>query len=64
MEFEMGSLAPATHYTVGVHAVKEAQKSDSASTEFTTGGSGGETYSYTHAFISALDHFVATVGSF
>lgn len=36
VEFEMSSLAPATHYTVGVHAVKQAQKSDSAVTEFTT----------------------------
>uniref|UniRef100_A0A673B1S5 Zmp:0000000846 n=1 Tax=Sphaeramia orbicularis TaxID=375764 RepID=A0A673B1S5_9TELE len=36
VEFEMGSLVPATHYTVGVHAVKEAQKSASAVTEFTT----------------------------
>ncbi|XP_071322843.1 tenascin isoform X4 [Trachinotus anak] len=36
VEFEMGSLVPGTHYTVGVHAVKEAQKSDSAVTEFTT----------------------------
>lgn len=33
----MGSLVPGTHYTVGVHAMKEAQKSDSAVTEFTTG---------------------------
>lgn len=37
VEFEMGSLVPGTHYTVGVHAVKETQKSDSAVTEFTTG---------------------------
>ncbi|XP_030291534.1 tenascin-like isoform X3 [Sparus aurata] len=36
VEFEMGSLVPGTHYTVGVHAMKEAQKSDSAVTEFTT----------------------------
>ncbi|XP_018549770.1 tenascin isoform X6 [Lates calcarifer] len=36
VEFEMGSLVPGTHYSVGVHAVKEAQKSDSAVTEFTT----------------------------
>ncbi|XP_054468063.1 tenascin-like [Anoplopoma fimbria] len=36
VEFEMGSLAPGTHYTVGVHATKEAQRSDSAVTEFTT----------------------------
>ncbi|XP_042365213.1 tenascin isoform X1 [Plectropomus leopardus] len=36
VEFEMGSLVPGTHYKVGVHAVKEAQKSDSAVTEFTT----------------------------
>lgn len=32
----MGSLAPGTRYTVEVQAVKEAQKSDSAVTEFTT----------------------------
>uniref|UniRef100_A0A3B4VQA1 Tenascin Ca n=1 Tax=Seriola dumerili TaxID=41447 RepID=A0A3B4VQA1_SERDU len=36
VEFEMGSLVPGTHYTVGVHAMKEAEKSDSAVTEFTT----------------------------
>ncbi|KAG7215347.1 hypothetical protein INR49_022584 [Caranx melampygus] len=37
VEFEMGSLVPGTHYTVGVHAMKQAQKSESAVTEFTTG---------------------------
>ncbi|XP_034753009.1 tenascin isoform X3 [Etheostoma cragini] len=37
VEFEMGSLVPGTHYSVGVHAVKEAQKSDSVVTDFTTG---------------------------
>ncbi|XP_042079200.1 tenascin isoform X4 [Haplochromis burtoni] len=36
VEFEMNSLVPATHYTVGVHAMKEAQRSASAFTEFTT----------------------------
>uniref|UniRef100_A0A8C2ZCK6 Tenascin Ca n=1 Tax=Cyclopterus lumpus TaxID=8103 RepID=A0A8C2ZCK6_CYCLU len=36
VEFEMDSLVPGAHYTVGVHALKEAQKSDSAVTEFTT----------------------------
>ncbi|KAM6986508.1 tenascin-like [Aplochiton taeniatus] len=36
VEFEMGSLVPATHYTVGVYAMREAQKSASATTEFTT----------------------------
>uniref|UniRef100_A0A665U0A8 Zmp:0000000846 n=1 Tax=Echeneis naucrates TaxID=173247 RepID=A0A665U0A8_ECHNA len=36
VEFEMGSLVPGTHYTVGVHAMKEAQKSEPAVTEFTT----------------------------
>ncbi|XP_023276983.1 tenascin-like isoform X6 [Seriola lalandi dorsalis] len=36
VEFEMGSLVPGTHYTVGVHAMKESEKSDSAVTEFTT----------------------------
>lgn len=41
VEFEMGSLSPGTHYTVGVQAIKEAQKSDAAVTEFTTGGSRG-----------------------
>ncbi|KAM8828116.1 tenascin-like isoform 3-T3 [Spinachia spinachia] len=35
--FEMGSLVPGTRYTVGVHATKEARRSDSAGTEFTTG---------------------------
>ncbi|KAM6902406.1 tenascin-like isoform 8-T8 [Xenentodon cancila] len=37
VEFEMNSLVPATHYMVGVHGVREAQKSASAVTEFTTG---------------------------
>ncbi|XP_029300908.1 tenascin-like isoform X2 [Cottoperca gobio] len=36
VEFEMHSLVPGTHYTVEVHAMKDAQKSDSAVTEFTT----------------------------
>ncbi|XP_040914815.1 tenascin isoform X4 [Toxotes jaculatrix] len=36
VEFEMSSLVPGTHYSVGVHAMKEAQKSDSAVTDFTT----------------------------
>ncbi|XP_056288379.1 tenascin isoform X7 [Pseudoliparis swirei] len=36
VEFEMNSLVPGAHYTVGVHSLKEAQKSDSAVTEFTT----------------------------
>ncbi|KAL6096567.1 tnc [Pungitius sinensis] len=34
--FQMGSLVPATRYAVGVHATKEARRSDSAGTEFTT----------------------------
>lgn len=41
VEFEMGSLAPGTRYTVEVQAVKEAQKSDSAVTEFTTSKGAG-----------------------
>ncbi|KAK6305164.1 hypothetical protein J4Q44_G00239440 [Coregonus suidteri] len=36
VEFEMGSLVPATHYTVGVYAMREAQKSGTTTTEFTT----------------------------
>ncbi|KAM3874145.1 tenascin-like [Diretmus argenteus] len=36
VEFEMGSLAPATDYTVGVYAMKDTQKSASATTQFTT----------------------------
>ncbi|XP_034565188.1 tenascin isoform X4 [Notolabrus celidotus] len=36
VEFEMDSLFPGTLYTVGVYAMKEALKSDSAETEFTT----------------------------
>ncbi|XP_062339982.1 tenascin-like isoform X4 [Osmerus eperlanus] len=36
VEFEMGSLVPATQYTVGVYAMRDAQKSASATTEFTT----------------------------
>ncbi|XP_068429840.1 tenascin-like isoform X1 [Clinocottus analis] len=37
VEFEMDSLVPGARYTVGVHALKDAQKSDSTVTEFTTG---------------------------
>uniref|UniRef100_A0A8C8D9Z5 Zmp:0000000846 n=1 Tax=Oncorhynchus tshawytscha TaxID=74940 RepID=A0A8C8D9Z5_ONCTS len=37
VEFEMGSLVPATHYTVGVYAMREALKSGTTTTEFTTG---------------------------
>uniref|UniRef100_UPI0037E86BEB tenascin-like isoform X1 n=1 Tax=Semicossyphus pulcher TaxID=241346 RepID=UPI0037E86BEB len=36
VEFEMDSLFPGTHYTVDVHAMKAALKSDSAVTDFTT----------------------------
>uniref|UniRef100_A0A674F1M5 Tenascin Ca n=1 Tax=Salmo trutta TaxID=8032 RepID=A0A674F1M5_SALTR len=36
VEFEMGSLVPATHYTVGVYSMREAQKSGTITTEFTT----------------------------
>ncbi|KAG9335390.1 hypothetical protein JZ751_005312 [Albula glossodonta] len=36
VEFEMGSLAPLTQYTVTVHAVREAEKSGAATTDFTT----------------------------
>ncbi|XP_036382681.1 tenascin-like isoform X3 [Megalops cyprinoides] len=36
VEFEMSSLTPATHYTVKVYAVREAQKSAATSTDFTT----------------------------
>ncbi|XP_038821651.1 tenascin-like [Salvelinus namaycush] len=36
VEFEMGSLVPATHYTVGVYAMREALKSATTTTEFTT----------------------------
>lgn len=36
-EFEMGSLVPGTRYKVGVHAVKDALKSNPAVAEFTTG---------------------------
>ncbi|XP_037835407.1 tenascin isoform X3 [Kryptolebias marmoratus] len=36
VEFEMNSLVPGSHYTVGVYGMKEAQKSPSAITEFTT----------------------------
>lgn len=39
VEFEMNSLVPGSHYTVGVYGVKETQKSASALTEFTTGRS-------------------------
>ncbi|XP_064210491.1 tenascin isoform X1 [Anguilla rostrata] len=36
VEFEMSSLTPATHYTVKVYAVRQAQKSAATSTDFTT----------------------------
>ncbi|XP_029545076.2 tenascin-like isoform X1 [Oncorhynchus nerka] len=36
VDFEMGSLVPATHYTVGVYAMREALKSGTTTTEFTT----------------------------
>uniref|UniRef100_A0A3Q3WFJ4 Uncharacterized protein n=1 Tax=Mola mola TaxID=94237 RepID=A0A3Q3WFJ4_MOLML len=36
VEFELGSLVPGTHYAVRVNAMKEAQKSGAAVTEFTT----------------------------
>ncbi|XP_068190376.1 tenascin-like isoform X3 [Antennarius striatus] len=36
VEFEMGSLLPGTRYRIGVHAVKDAQKSAAAVTGFTT----------------------------
>ncbi|XP_028317997.1 tenascin isoform X2 [Gouania willdenowi] len=36
VEFEMHSLVPATLYMVGVHAIKDAQKSENAVTEFST----------------------------
>ncbi|XP_064163743.1 tenascin-like isoform X1 [Anguilla rostrata] len=37
VEFEMSSLVPSTLYTVLVHAVREAEKSEAATTDFTTG---------------------------
>lgn len=37
VEFEMGSLVPGMRYKVGVHAVKQALKSNPTVTEFTTG---------------------------
>lgn len=37
VEFEMGSLTPATHYTVKVYAVRDLAKSAATTTEFTTG---------------------------
>uniref|UniRef100_A0A6Q2YIB9 Zmp:0000000846 n=1 Tax=Esox lucius TaxID=8010 RepID=A0A6Q2YIB9_ESOLU len=36
VEIEMGSLVPATHYTVEMYATKEALKSGTATTAFTT----------------------------
>ncbi|XP_063344970.1 tenascin isoform X1 [Pelmatolapia mariae] len=36
VEFEMNSLAPATHYTVKVYAVRDLAKSAATTTEFTT----------------------------
>ncbi|KAJ8379675.1 hypothetical protein SKAU_G00004530 [Synaphobranchus kaupii] len=36
VEFEMSSLTPATHYTVKIYAVRQAQKSAATSTDFTT----------------------------
>jgi len=37
VEFEMTSLAPATEYTVNVHAIRNREKSAPATTDFTTG---------------------------
>jgi hypothetical protein len=37
VEFEMGSLVPATEYTVEVYALKDGQKSGAATVDFTTG---------------------------
>ncbi|KAJ8395853.1 hypothetical protein AAFF_G00027360 [Aldrovandia affinis] len=36
VEFRMSSLAPTTQYTVSVHGVRGAEKSEAAATEFTT----------------------------
>ncbi|KAJ8263371.1 hypothetical protein COCON_G00158280 [Conger conger] len=36
VEFEMSSLTPATHYTVKIYAVRQAQKSAATSTDFIT----------------------------
>ncbi|XP_030210618.1 tenascin isoform X4 [Gadus morhua] len=36
VEFEMGSLVPATEYTVEVYALKDGQKSGAATVDFTT----------------------------
>ncbi|XP_052525678.1 tenascin isoform X5 [Tympanuchus pallidicinctus] len=37
VEYDLNGLQPATEYTLRVHAVKDAQKSETLSTQFTTG---------------------------
>uniref|UniRef100_A0A8V1AI29 Tenascin n=1 Tax=Gallus gallus TaxID=9031 RepID=A0A8V1AI29_CHICK len=37
VEYDLNGLRPATEYTLRVHAVKDAQKSETLSTQFTTG---------------------------
>lgn len=37
MEYDLKGLRPATEYTLSVHAVKDTQKSETLSTQFTTG---------------------------
>lgn len=37
VEYDLQGLRPATEYTLSVHALKDAQKSETLSTQFTTG---------------------------
>jgi len=37
VEYDLKGLRPATEYTLSVHALKDPQKSETLSTQFTTG---------------------------
>lgn len=37
VEYDLNGLRPATEYTLSIHAVKDTQKSETLSTQFTTG---------------------------
>lgn len=37
VEYDLKGLRPATEYTLSVHALKDTQKSETLSTQFTTG---------------------------
>lgn len=37
VEYDLKGLRPATEYTLSIHALKDTQKSETLSTQFTTG---------------------------